>query len=33
MEKIAISSTKGGVGKSSIKVLLSKYLKSKVLKV
>jgi hypothetical protein len=33
MEKIAISSTKGGVGKSSITVLLAKYLQSKGLKV
>ncbi len=33
MEKIAISSTKGGVGKTSITVLLAKYLQSKGLKV
>ena len=33
MEKIAISSTKGGVGKSSITVLLAKYLQAKGLKV
>ena len=33
MEKIAISSTKGGVGKSSITVILAKYLQSKGLKV
>jgi Mrp family chromosome partitioning ATPase len=33
MEKIAISSTKGGVGKSSLSVLLAKHLQSKGLKV
>ena len=33
MEKIAISSTKGGVGKSSLTVLLAKHLQSKGLKI